>query len=62
MRRNNLKNDIHLKEIKKYTEKSINILKNNKNLDKLGEYMDICWNFKKLSNQVTNKTIINIIK
>ena len=60
MRRNNLKkNDIHLKEIKKYTEKSINILKNNKkNLDKLGEYMDICWNLKKkLSNQVTNKTI-----
>ena len=60
MKRNKLKkNDIHLKKINQYTEKSISLLKNNKkNLDKIGEYLDICWNLKKkLSNQVTTKII-----
>ena len=60
MKRNKLKkNDIHLKLIKTYTEKSIQVLKNSKkNLDQLGQYMNICWDLKKkLSNQITNKTI-----
>ena len=60
MKRNKLKkNDIHLNKIKKYTQKSISLLKSNKkNLDKLGEYMGICWDLKKkLSDQVTTKAI-----
>ena len=60
MKRNELKkNDIHLNKIKEYAKKSITLLKNDKkNLDILGRYFDICWNLKKkLSNQVTNKTI-----
>lgn len=60
MKRNKLKqNDTHLKLIKTYTKKSIQVLKNSKkNLDQLGHYMNICWDLKKkLSNQITNKTI-----